>query len=185
MARGSSKAAPCSGCLSSPPHFGGRSPSLRAQLSNPAMDEMVRGRVPKTGRVVIFSSSCCVIRRGAAKSAGGQQRNRGLFLFARSDGWSRWVASTRSLLGVAYNGLSGNKRPIRHCEQSEAIQTWAAHLRLSLDCFAVARNDGVDRTSSRAFGRLCGFQFCFVRLRDVRRLFLQRFFARRSRASNS
>jgi hypothetical protein len=29
----------------------------------------------------------------------------------------------------------------RHCEQSEAIQTWAAHLRLSLDCFAVARND--------------------------------------------
>src|ERR1700722_9492341 len=27
-------------------------------------------------------------------------------------------------------------RPIRHCEQSEAIQTWAAHLRLSLDCFA-------------------------------------------------
>ena len=40
-------------------------------------------------------------------------------------------------------GLSGNKRPIRHCEQSEAIQTWAAHLRLSLDCFAVARNDGI------------------------------------------
>jgi hypothetical protein len=35
----------------------------------------------------------------------------------------------------------GGKRPIRHCEQSEAIQTWAAHLRLSLDCFAVARND--------------------------------------------
>ena len=39
-------------------------------------------------------------------------------------------------------GLSGNNRPIRHCEQSEVIQTWAAHLRLSLDCFAVARNDG-------------------------------------------
>jgi hypothetical protein len=30
---------------------------------------------------------------------------------------------------------------IRHCEQSEAIQTWATHLRLSLGCFAVARND--------------------------------------------
>jgi len=26
-----------------------------------------------------------------------------------------------------------NKRPIRHCEHSEAIQTWAAHLRLSLN----------------------------------------------------
>ena len=31
--------------------------------------------------------------------------------------------------------------PCRHCEQSEPIQTWAAHLRLSLGCFAVARND--------------------------------------------
>jgi len=30
-----------------------------------------------------------------------------------------------------------NKRPIRHCEQSEAIQTWAAHPRLSLDCFGL------------------------------------------------
>ena len=32
-------------------------------------------------------------------------------------------------------------RPIRHCEQSEAIQTWAAQLRLGLDCFDVARKD--------------------------------------------
>jgi hypothetical protein len=30
----------------------------------------------------------------------------------------------------------------RHCEQSEAIQTWGLRRRLSLDRFAVARDDG-------------------------------------------
>src|SRR5271170_2790148 len=29
-----------------------------------------------------------------------------------------------------------------HREQSEAIQTWGRQLRLNLDCFGVARNDG-------------------------------------------
>ena len=30
----------------------------------------------------------------------------------------------------------------RHCEQSEAIQTWGLRRPLSLDRFAVARDDG-------------------------------------------
>src|SRR5271170_4137035 len=51
----------------------------------------------------------------------------------------RLVGSSPAFAGM---GLSENKRPIRHCEQSEAIQTWAARLRVSLGCFAVARNDG-------------------------------------------
>src|SRR5271156_4296521 len=40
------------------------------------------------------------------------------------------------------NDLSGRMRPIRHCDQSEAIQTKGLQPRLSLGCFAVARNDG-------------------------------------------
>ncbi len=43
----------------------------------------------------------------------------------------------------------GNEDDVRHCEQSEAIQTEAAgaqrplpRSRLGLDCFAVARNVG-------------------------------------------
>jgi hypothetical protein len=39
------------------------------------------------------------------------------------------------------DAISKNKRPIRHCEQREAIQTWLRIMRLSLNCFAVARND--------------------------------------------
>jgi len=52
-----------------------------------------------------------------------------------------WFKGDAVMLAGPINGLSGNKRPIRHCEQSEAIQTWAAHLRLTLGCFALARND--------------------------------------------
>ena len=84
-------------------------------------------------------------------------------------------------------------------------QTWAAHLRLSLDCFALARNDGSfdsfipdDTQKAKLHGsvsgwvsgvgpnviatrRLCRFQFCIVRLQDVRRLFLSLFRAAFSR----
>jgi hypothetical protein len=60
-----------------------------------------------------------------------------------SDGMKSIVSMRRAFSQEVWHQGPVRKqtRPIRHCEQSEAIQTWAAHLRLSLDCFAVARND--------------------------------------------
>ncbi len=42
---------------------------------------------------------------------------------------------------LEHDAFKSNRRH-RHCEQSEAIQTWGLRRRLSLDCVAVARNDG-------------------------------------------
>jgi hypothetical protein len=98
-------------------------------------------------------------REGRASSRGARERSRTSKIDSGRDEGHDHPARSRRRFGARPHRLSfqmiveqdvKNKRPIRHCEQSEAIQTWAARPRLSLDCFAVARNDDASIPSLRA-----------------------------------
>ena len=60
----------------------GRSPSLRAQRSDPSHHEIVRRRSAKSGRVPAASMTRGVSGRGAIKSAVKRRQNRGLLCYA-------------------------------------------------------------------------------------------------------
>ena len=64
-------------------------------------------------------------------------------IVAERSGLAAGFAQQRSWMDLAASERRGQNRRtlLRHCEQSEAIQTWGLRRRLSLDRFAVARDD--------------------------------------------